>query len=356
MGLLSLITAIGLGFFASAPATGNYQLNNYGFGSGGTANSSTGNYALEGITGEISGQTAATSTYNLKPGFVETEQANVPQVTLSNPSNYYDKLKFVIDTQSNPSDALYALQIKAGDATCNFSTGTINYIKSDLTVGGTLTLTDYQTYTAWGGASGANIIGLSPSTTYCVRAKATQGKFTESVYGPSSSAIATSGLSISFCLYTNVNCAAGGNSVAFGNLPASTVTNSPNNMGVDFATNADFGGNVYIYDLNGGLRSTAASYTLASATADLSSANEGYGAQIASVSQSSGGPFSKVSPYNGASNNVGALSTTINTIFSSTSPLTGGAGAVQLQVRPSSTTPEAADYTDTITLIAAASF
>jgi hypothetical protein len=356
MGFLSLLTAISVTFFASAPATGNYQLNSFGFGSGGTSNSTTPNYSLEGITGEVSGQTATTSTYALKPGFNETQQANVPQVTLSNPSNYYDKLKFVIDTQSNPSDALYALQIKAGDATCNFSTGTINYIKSDLTVGGTLTLADYQTYTTWGGASGSNIIGLSPSTTYCMRAKATQGQFTESAYGPSSSAVATSGLSISFCLYTDVNCAAGGTSVAFSGIPAGSVTTSPNNISVDFATNADFGGNVYIYDANSGIRSTSASYTLSSATADLSSAGSGYGAQIISNSQTTGGPFSKLSPYNGSGNNVGALSTTISTIFSSSAPLTGGAGAVQLQIKPSNTTPEAPDYSDIVTLIAAASF
>jgi hypothetical protein len=88
MGFLSLLTAISVTFFASAPATGNYQLNSFGFGSGGTSNSTTPNYSLEGITGEVSGQTATTSTYALKPGFNETQQANVPQVTLSNPSNY----------------------------------------------------------------------------------------------------------------------------------------------------------------------------------------------------------------------------------------------------------------------------
>src|SRR3954470_5875384 len=82
---------------AALPSTTNYQLNSYGFGSGGTANSGTSNYSLEGITGEVSGQTANTSNYQTKPGFNETQQANVPKVTLTNPSNYYDKLKFVID-------------------------------------------------------------------------------------------------------------------------------------------------------------------------------------------------------------------------------------------------------------------
>src|SRR5579884_481348 len=89
---------------ASLPATSNYKLQSYGFGSGGTSNSTTSNYALEGITGEISGQASSTTTYTANPGFIATQQANVPLITLSNPSNYYDKLQFVIDTQNNPSD------------------------------------------------------------------------------------------------------------------------------------------------------------------------------------------------------------------------------------------------------------
>ncbi len=338
------------------PATSNYSLNSYGFGSGGGANSTTSTYALEGITGEVSGQTASTATYSAKPGFIETQQSNVPKVTISNPSNYYDKLKFVIDTQSNPTDAKYALQIST---TSNFSSN-INYVKSDLTIGPTLTTTDYQTFSVWGGSTGANIIGLAANTTYYLRAKVTHvktfnGISTESGYGPATNA-ATVGQQLSFCLYTGVNCGAGGSSEAFSAIPPATVTNSPSNIGVDFATNADAGGKVYIYSANGGLKSTTASYTMTSATADLSSASEGFGAQVASVSQSTGGPLSKVSPFNGSGNNVGLLATTIASIFSSTNPLTGGTGATTLKVKPSNTTPAATDYSETITVIAAAAF
>jgi hypothetical protein len=353
--LSTLITSVLGGFlvFASLPTTTTYQLNSYGFGSGGTANSSTGNYSLEGISGEISGNPGTTTTYTLNPGFVQTQQANVPQVALSNPASYYDKLKFVIDQQNNPSDALYALQIKAGDATCNFGTGTINYIKSDLTVGASLTLADYQTYLTWGGATGNNIIGLAPGTTYCVRVKATQGKFTESAYGPSSSAVATSAQQISFCIYTSGSCAGGGASEAFAGLVAGSVSNSPSNIGVDFATNADSGGSVYIYSLNGGLKSNSSSFTITSATVDLSLVGTtlGYGALVASSSS-----VSAVSPYNGAGNNVGILSTSVNTILNSNTPVVGGTAAVQLQAKASNTTPAATDYADTVTIIAAARF
>jgi hypothetical protein len=349
--LAILITVIMPSAVAALPATSNYQLNSYGFGSGGTANSSTSNYSLEGITGEVSGQTAGTSNYSTKPGFVETQQANVPKVTITNPSNYYDKLKFVIDEQNNPSDAKYALQIKSGDPTCDFTTGTLKYVKSDFTVGTTLTTADYQLYSVWGGLSGHNIIGLTSNTTYCLRAKATQGNFTESGYGPSTSA-ATVGQQISFCTYSTSGSCGGSNSVTFGALTGNNITNSTTNIGVDFATNANSGGNVYIYSTNGSLTSTRApSGPITSASANISLANQGYGAQIVSFSQ-----LTKVTPYDQSGNTVGILSTNVNTILTSSSPVTAGTASIQLQAKPSLTTPAASDYADTLTLIAAAAF
>lgn len=340
-------TVMGGGLALAQPHTSNYSLQSYGFGSGGTGNSGTSNYSLEGITGELSGQTATTTNYSLKPGFIETQQANVPNVTLSNPSNYYDKLKFVIDQQNNPSDALYALQVCIGS---NFPCGTPYYVKSDNTISTTLALTDYQTYTAWGGASGTNIIGLSGSTTYYIRAKATQGKYTESAYGPSSSA-ATVGQQITFCLYTNANCGAGGHGENF-NLLTGSIATSPTNIGVDFSTNADSGGSVYIYSLSGALTSThAPSNPITSATADLSSASRGYGAQVISAPSLTISP-----PFNGSANLVGALSTTVQTILSASAPVSSTGSQIQLQVKADNLTPAATDYSDTLVVVAAASF
>jgi hypothetical protein len=349
--LAVLLCMIAPSVFADLPATSTYKLNSYGFGSGGTANSSTSNYSLEGITGEVSGQTATTTNYSTKPGFVETQQANVPKVTISNPSNYYDKLKIVIDQQNNPSDAKYALQVKVGDATCDFTTGTIRYVKSDQTLGSSQATTDYQLYTTWGGASGSNIIGLSGSTTYCVRAKATQGKFTESGYGPSSNA-ATVGQQISFCTYSTSGSCGGSNSVTFGALTAGNINNSTTNIGVDFATNANSGGSVYIYSSNGALTSTnAPSGPITSASGDISLASKGYGGQVVSTSQ-----LTKVSPYNQSGTTVGILSTNVNSILTSSTSIAAGTASIRLEAKPSNTTPAATDYADTLTLIAAAAF
>lgn len=339
----------GLLLFAVMPSTNTYELNNYGFGSGGTANSSTGNYSLEGISGEISGQTNSTNTYAVKPGFTETQQANVPTVSLTNPSNYYDKLHMVINQQDNPSDALYALQVCVGGAfPCS---GTTLYVKSDHTLGASLTTSDYQDYVSLGSASGINIIGLSNNTTYYIRAKATQGQFTESAYGPDSNAV-TSSQQISFCLYTNVDCASGGASENFSDLLAGNVFNSPTNIGVDFSTNANSGGSVYIYGVNGALMSTInPSSPINSATADLSSASEGFGARVASTSS-----LNAISPYNGSGNNVGLIATTVNTILNANTTVTSGSAAIQLQAKASNTTGAASDYAETIVLIAAARF
>lgn len=340
---------------AALPSTSNYQLDSYGFGSGGTKGSDTSNYSLEGISGELSGGSAASSAFITKPGFTEVQQANVPKVTLANQNNNYDKLHFTIEQQSNPDDALYALQVKAGDPACDFSTGTLTYVKSDNTLGSSLTMADYQTYDAWGGAGGGNIIGLASSTTYCLRAKATQGKFTESAYGPSASA-ATIGQQISFCLFTSASCAGGGNNESLGSLLAGTVITS-GNIGVSFDTNANAGGKIYIYSANGGLKSTAAGgNTIDSQTADLSVAAIGFGARVTNSGQTSGGPFTGTNPYSGSGDNVGGIDTAAGTILSSDGPVTGGSAAIQLKAKASSTTPAANDYKETITIIAAASF
>jgi hypothetical protein len=356
-GLISLLLSGGiiLPLFGTLPSTNTYELNSYGFGSGGTANSTTGNFALEGITGEASGQPQNTGNFSTLPGFNQTQQANVPTVAVTNPSSYYDKLHFVINQQSNPTDALYALQVKVNDVTCNYSSGTIQYVKSDNTLGNTLALTDYQTYSTWGGSGGANAIGLAANTTYCIRAKATQGKFTESAYGPSSSA-ATVGQSISFCLYTT-SCGSG-NTVSFGSLPVNTPTSGGTTIKTDLATNADFGGNVYIYGANGGLKSPRLSFTIGSATADLASASQGFGAQVpSSPTVTTGGPLTAVSPYLFVnSTSVGAIGTTAAVILTSSNPLTGGNAVTNLIAKTSNTTPSASDYTETITYIAAASF
>lgn len=331
--------------FGTLPATTNYELNSFGFGSGGTANSGTATYSLEGISGEVGGQTATTSNYTAKPGFIETQQANVPKISAfdNGSGRYYNKLHFVIDTQGNPTDALYALQISTSS---NFTTG-VSYVKNDLTIGGSLTIADYQTYAAWGGAGGAIVTTLSPSTTYYLRAKATQGKFTESGYGPSSSAT-TVNPSISFTISPT--------SVGFGNLLPNTITSALSSISLTFDTNANSGGDIYISGLNGGLHSVAAGFTVTSASGDLTSLTRGFGAQVTSTGQASGGPLTAVTPYNVSGTNVGVTDSTIRKIVTSTAQVNTGTASVLLKAKVNGQDPAETDYQEILTMLASASF
>lgn len=329
--------------FAAIPATSNYQLNSYGFGSGGAANSTSATYALEGMTGEVNGAPGVTAAYSAKPGYIASQQANVPKLAAldNGAGTYYNKLHFTIDQQSNPADALYALSV----STDNFAAD-IRYLKSDMTLGGSLAVADYKTYAAYGGAAGTNIIGLLPNTTYYVRVKATQGKYTESAYGQISSA-ATVGAQLSFSLSTAT--------VSMGSLLPNTVVNGNRTVDITFATNAASGGDVYISGQRGGLYSTRTGQTIAAVSGDLSALQKGFGAQVSAFGAGSG-TLNKSSPYNGAANVVGVVDTAVRKILSSAGPVSGGYGSIAFKAKATSTDPAAPDYMEISTMLAAASF
>jgi hypothetical protein len=342
---------LGLLLFAALPSTSNYRLNSYGFGSGGTAGSQTATYSLEGSSGEFSGATSSTSNYKTLPGFIETEQANVPQIgTLDNNGGiYYNKLHFVIDTQNNPTDSKYLISV----STDNFSSD-IKYLQPDGTLTSTLSLTQYQTYSAWGGSGGGLIIGLLPSTTYQVRARATQGKFSESRFGPAASQ-ATAAPSITFSLVTSTQ-SSPPFTVDFGTLPAGSIASSSNTINTTLSTNGASGGDVYIRAQNGGLLSSSTGYRIDSVTNDLSSLSEGFGAQNSSVGQSSGGPYSVVSPFNVTGTNVASITTITRSLYTTTGPVTNGSGVLLLKAKAASTDVAATDYREILTFIAAGNF
>lgn len=332
------------GFFATLPTTTNYGLNSYSFGSGGGAGSSTSNYALEGSSGTVAGAKTDTANYTNKPEFIQTQQAHVPKIAVfdNGSGTFYNKLHFVLDQQNNPADAKYALSI----STDNFGSD-IRFVKADLTVGTSLSVADYLTYAGWGGASGSNIIGLSPNTTYYLRVKATQGKFTESAYGPSASA-STVGPSLSFSISSSTT--------ALGTLlPGSVITASPT-INLTFDTNAASGGDMYISSQNSGLNSATTSYTIPSSTGDLSSLSNGFGAQVSSVGQSSGGPLTKVSPYDGTSDNVGVTDPVIRRMITSANSVTGGTASVIFKAKAATGDKAANDYREVITVLASANY
>ena len=346
-GLVGLI--LGGLLFATLPSSTNYGLNNYGFGSGGNSSSSSANYSLNGISGEVSNTQSGSTNYNARSGNNNEQQVPVPPApSFTNAANYYNKLKFVINPGTNASDAKFAIAISSDGFV------TTQYVQVDDTVGSSLTISNFQTYTAWGGASGQFVVGLAPSTSYQIKVSAIQGAFDQTEFGPTASA-ATVAPSISFSMFTDSQPTAPF-STGFGSLLPATVTTASDKIWINLATNAESGASVYLNSANGSLHSTARGTDITSATADLSATSTGYGAQVVATSQTSGGPLTSLSPYNVASNNVGILSTLLTPIFTTSTPITGGSGDFKLLAKASSQTTESSDYQDTLTLTAAAAF
>lgn len=337
----TLLLALG-GLLAALPASTNYQLNSYSVGSGSTNNSSSTNYSLQGGAGELGGSAASGPTYTVKSGAVQAEQANVPPApTLSNGGGiYFNQLNFIINSGNNPNDAKFSVAVST---TSNFTV--TNYVQADGTLGVSPV---YQTYSAWGGATGTLATGLSPSTTYWFKVNATQGKFSQSAYGPAANiATVTNGPHLSFALSPS--------SINLGSLLPGSVVASPSNISLTFATNATNGGTIYMAGQNTGLVSASSgNYNIhvSPPSGDLSSLSEGFGLQDLTASS----PLTKQSPYNGSSNVVGAIYTTFQLIFAATSAVPSGSATATLLAKAAVSTPSATDYQDTLTFVAAAAY
>jgi hypothetical protein len=212
--------------FAAQPRSTNYQIQNYSFGAGGTSSSSSQNYRMNGTAGEVEFGRPASANFKVGSGlsFIMMASASAAP-TFTNPSNNYDRLKFVINPSTNPSDYEYAIAI----STDNFVADT-KYIKSDNTIGTTLTNTDFQTYTNWGGASGEYVTGLAQNTTYTIKVKARKGDFTETGFSPTAQA-STIAPSLTFSVSSDT--------VTFNNLNSgNTYTDSTKTTILTTSTNA----------------------------------------------------------------------------------------------------------------------
>lgn len=334
------------------PASTNYSLKSFEFGSGGEYNMGSTNYFLEGLSGETASERQSSTNYAANSGLQFVQMANTPDTPLfTNDDDWYDKLKIVIAASNNPSDTGFAVAISKDNFT------TTQYVKSDNTVGSNLTLSDFKTYAGWGGATGTLIIGLDANTTYKVKVKARQGRYTEGPWGPVAQAD-TAGVSVSMDIdiaptdtetsppYT----------VSVGDLQAGSVVTASDRVWIDFDTNAYNGGAVYVRGQNTGLYSAKSAHTISSASTDLATAASGYGLQGVSVTQTSGGPLALVAPYNGAGDNVGIVDTTFREILTSTAPIIAGRASFYTKAKITATTPAADDYTDLLTIVVSAVF
>ena len=219
----------------AGPTSTHFELQEYGFGAGGTDTTmNSTNFKMFGTAGEVDTGRPYSTNYKAGSGLIYTLKLNVPPApTLSNPATDYDRLKFVLNEGGNKSDATYAISI----STDNF-TSDIKYIKSDKTIGTTLTTSDFKTYSNWGGASGDFVTGLRSNTTYYIKARARLANFTETEWGPVSSGITTSNSSLTFSLDSS--------NITFNNLNAgNSYTDSTKSTVMTTSTNAYNGYTVY---------------------------------------------------------------------------------------------------------------
>jgi hypothetical protein len=223
---------------SAGPASQNFELQEYGFGAGGTDTSmNSTNFKMFGTAGEIEAGRPFSANYKAGSGLIYTLKLNVPPApTLSNPATNYDRLKFVLNQGGNKSDATYAIAI----STDNFVSD-MKYIKADRTVGSTLTTSDFKIYADWGEAGGVFVTALNSGTTYYVRAKARLANFTETEWGPISSGVATSNSSLTFSLDNS--------SIVFSDLNAgNSYTDAAKSTIMTTSTNAYNGYTVYSYE------------------------------------------------------------------------------------------------------------
>lgn len=346
---VGLFTATLFSLFAASPASTNFTLKSFDFGNGG-ATSSSSSYNLNGTTGTQTGASGTNGVTIISSGRNVTQNASVPpSATVTNPSGAYNKLRIVINTAGNPSDTRYAIAISSNGFT------TTNYVQNDTSVSSVLGIEDYQTYIQWGSASGFDVIGLQPDTSYSVKVSAYQGAFTATAFGPSSPAVATQPTTVTFSVATTANSTPPFN-VNFTELAANTVFTADANALLNLSTNAVFGGAVYIRGANTGLLSASRAFTIASATADLGAVASGYGAQVSTIGQTSGGPLSATAPYAGTANSVGQITTGLQRILGLANPISGGTAQIKFMAKTTSSTPAANDYSDIETIVAAMKF
>lgn len=335
----------------AGPTSTNFELQQYGFGAGGVASSSSESFLFQGALGEIETASLSSENYLTLPGLTYTLEPNTPGAPVfSNPSNFYNKLHLTIDSANNPSDITFSIQVSSGSA--DF-TSNVFYVQTDNTLG-----TDrvWQTYSVWGGASGFDLIGLKPGTTYYARVSARSGVFQQGIWGPTASAA-----TVIPTLTLNVQTSSQPTppfTVNIGNLTPGSVTTSPDTVDITISTNATNGGLTYLYGSNNGLLSSqAGNYNITSVTNNLTSISEGYGARGTTTSETSGGPMVILNPYDGAGNNVGIVDTNKRPLSdSSEAPVDGGQVSFELKAKASNTTPSANDYVDTLTVLGTGSF
>lgn len=151
-----------------------------------------------------------------------------------------------------------------------------------------------------------------------------------------------------------------GNTDALGTLSSGTVSSSPTPRTVTINTNAAAGWKVWARDSSTGLVSVTASKTIASRTpgtnSTLTPGTEGYNTGVTSSNGGGLGTISVDAPFVGGAAQGGGLDTSLRSLATANGTATNHVLSLTNNVSVAGATPAATDYTDTITVVGAATF
>lgn len=347
---------------AQTMSSPNYQVEGSALDGGGESSSST-NYSSRESIGDLSSEGSNSTNYNVFAGFIRPAYPGVPGTpTFTNTGGtLYNSLDFVVaQGTGNQTDTKYAIAISSNDFVTTY------YIQTDDTLG---TNEAWQTYTNWGGASGERVTGLSPSTTYKIKVKASYGSGsdagdTETAFSPTATASTVApNLTITFLGVTqpdtidsiSINTSSGTNSVPYGSLPIGSGRTAAH--GVTVTTNAVSGYATTIKQ-DGNLRTTSGSEvgtvsgTNASPAAWAIPGGQagafGYHASDDTLCTGTSGRFVTTDTY-------ARLTTSPEEVGCSTGPVTSETNYVILKIEITNTQPNGS-YQNVLTYVTTAQF
>jgi len=280
------------------------------------------------------------------PSYVATDG----MITVCGPHGCYNRARFEIDPQGNASDTLYAIQVSTDNTFSTYSIvdGTTFTLKTS----DSKDIGDYNTKATWEGTT-LNLRGITPSTTYYIRATALHGNLTESEPGPYATATTTNPyleMSIDIADTSGAPSSAPPHNISI-ILPPEIVQEANNLIWLNVGTNYQTGFRISNYGTYEGL-SDGTTLSVESKNADLATSADGFGLQHYTSSQQyhtgNGGELSTISPvanytstYLGRTDNVGIISktpTTTNTYYSE-GPIDTGKCAMKVKGRVKSANP-----------------
>jgi len=271
----------------------------------------------------------------------------------------YNKARFEINPNSNPSDTLYAIAI----STDNFTTD-IKYIDGatfEPENSSNHNINDFRTETYWE-TEVFNIQGLLADTTYYMKITALSGDFTQSDYSITSNTTTGSGnlfFDIDIAPTTGLTTeTASPYTISFSGsddlMAGAAATTAYSLIWLDIDSNSAGGVAVIQIGKYGGLYSATTTQTITSANANLDTVSEGFGLQSYYVNNDTSsylGNLTTESNYAGSINTVGIVSTSASKIYDGDGPIQNGRVAMYLKAKASSETTPSTDYSEEIYFI-----